>query len=163
MTPLKLCSSIHFVVPLASTLMSCRQHFRIYGGVILTSTRGLWTPVKCYFVQSSKWSDHKPFNRGINSQYWPVFRLRPAPMASSQDSEDRPTAQTFAWMESANWAKHFLFYNCPEMLDIFHGLLLVQALWTFKFLGCFRVKQGSHEVRYFRAFHVVFAMCVCLW
>lgn len=66
-------SSIHFVIPVASTLTSCLQHFRIYGGAILTSTRGLWTPVKCYFVPSSKWSDHKPSNRGINSQYWPVF------------------------------------------------------------------------------------------
>lgn len=123
-------SSIHFVIPVASTLTSCLQHFRIYGGAILTSTRGLWTPVKCYFVPSSKWSDHKPSNRGINSQYWPVFLLRPAPMASSQNSEDRPPAQTFALMKRTNWAKHFLFYNCPDILDIFHGLLLVQALWN---------------------------------
>lgn len=92
--------------------------------------RGLWTPVKCYFVPSPKWSDHKPFNRGINSQYWPVFLLRPAPMASSQDCEDRPPAQSFAQMERANWAKHFLFYNSRENLDTVHSLLLVQALWA---------------------------------
>lgn len=92
--------------------------------------RGLWTPVKCYFVPSPKWSDHKPSNRGINSQYWPVFLLRPAPMASTQDSEDRPPAQSFAQMERANWAKHFLFYNSPENLDTFHSVLLVQALWA---------------------------------
>lgn len=101
-TSLKLCSSIHFIIPVASTLTSCPQHLRIYRGAILTSTRGLWTSVKCYFVQSSKWSDHKPSNRGINSQYWPVFLLRPAPMASSQVSADRPPAQTFAWTERAN-------------------------------------------------------------
>lgn len=69
------------------------QHLRIYGGAMLTCTRGLWTPVKCYFVRSFKWLDRKPSNRGINSQYWPVFLLRPALMASVQVSKERPLAQ----------------------------------------------------------------------
>lgn len=104
-------------------LTYCFQHFGIYIEAVRTSTRGLWTPIKLYFVQSSKWSDHKPSNRGINSQYWPVFQLRPAPMASFQNSEDRPPVQTFARLEKANEARIlFLFYNCEEMLDAFPGL-----------------------------------------
>lgn len=67
--------SMYLAFPVVLALMFCLQHLRIYGGAILTSTRGLWTPVKCYFVQPSKWSDHKPSNRGINSQYWPVFSV----------------------------------------------------------------------------------------
>lgn len=124
-TPSKLWCFIHLVIPVASTFTSCPQHLRIYRGGLLTSTRGLWTPVKCYLVHSSKWSDHKQSNRGINGQYWPVFLLRPAPMASSQDPEDG--ARTFASLEGGNWAKRCLFYNSPEILDSFH-LLLVQVL-----------------------------------
>lgn len=93
-------------------------------------------------------------------------------MASIQDSEDRPIAQTFARMVRANRAKHFLFYNCPETLDMLHGLLLVQTIWTlalitasskvFKVSAVFRVNQRSHEVKCFRAFHVVFPMCLSM-
>lgn len=91
--------ALSFTLSIDSPLTYYFQHFGIYIKAIRTSTRGLWTPIKLYFVQSSKWSDHKPSNRGINSQYWPVFQLRPASMASSQNFEDRPPAQTFARLE----------------------------------------------------------------
>lgn len=101
-----------FTLSIDSPLTYCFQHCGIYIEAVRTSTRGLWTPIKLYFVQSSKWSDHKPSNRGINSQYWPVFQLRPAPMASFQNCEERPPAQAFARLEKANQAKSlFLFYK----------------------------------------------------
>lgn len=123
--------ALYFTRSIDSPLTSCFQHFGIYIENIWTSTRGLWTPIKLYFVQSSKWSDHKPSNRGINSQYWPDFQLRPAPMASFQNFEDRPLAQTFARLEKANEARRlFLFYKCEKkMLEAFPGLSLVQTLW----------------------------------
>lgn len=115
--------ALSFTLSIDSPLTCCFQHFGIYIEAVRTSSRGLWTPIKLYFVQSSKWSDHKPSNRGINSQYWPVFLLRPAPMAFFQNFEDRPPAQTFARLEKANEARSlFLFYKCEEMLDAFPGL-----------------------------------------
>lgn len=149
------------------------QHLRIYGGAMLTCTRGLWTPVKCYFVRSFKWLDRKPSNRGINSQYWPVFLLWPALMASVQVSKERPLAQNLCLdgESKLSQAGFFFFYICPEMLDILHDLLLVQALWMLapitashflSFWNSFRVNRGLHEVRYFWAFHVVFSY-VCPW
>lgn len=110
--------ALSFTRSIDSPLTSCFQHF-IYIEAVRTSTRGLWTPIKLYFVQSSKWSDHKPSNRGINSQYWPDFQLRPAPMASFQNFEDRPLAQTFARLEKANEARRlFLFYKCEQKKNV---------------------------------------------
>lgn len=132
---------LSFTLSIDSPLTSCFQHFGIYIEAVRTSTRGLWTPIKLYFVQSSKWSDHKPSNRGINSQYWPVFQLRPAPMASFQNFEDRPLAQTFARLEKANEARRlFLFYKCEEMLDAFPGLSLVQTLWMIALIAASNVQ-----------------------
>lgn len=133
-------TALAFTLSIDSPLTSCFQHFGIYIEAIRTSTRGLWTPIKLYFVQSSKWSDHKPSNRGINSRYWPGFQLRPAPMASFQNFEDRPLAQTFARLKKANEARRlFLFYKCEKMLDAFPGLSLVQTLWMLALIGASNV------------------------
>lgn len=147
--------ALSFTLSIDSPLTSRFQHFGIYTQAVRTSTRGLWSPIKLYFVQSSKWSDHKPSNRGINSQYWPVFRLRPAPMASFQNFKDRPPAQTFARLEKANEARSL---ECEEMLDAFPGLTGSDTLDDCLdrcVKRVFHVNPGSHKITFFRAFHVV--------
>lgn len=146
--------ALSFTRSIDSPLTFCFQHFRIYIEVVRTSTRGLWTPIKLYFVQSSKWSDHKPSNRGINSQYWPDFQLRPAPMASFQNFEDRLLAQTFARLEKVNEARRlFLFYKCEQKkcwrhFQVYHWFRRFGWLpWSQHqtFTGMFRVNRGSRK------------------
>lgn len=145
--------------------MSGLQHFRIYGGAILTSTRGLWTPVKCYFVQSSKWSDHKPSNRGIQS----VFLLWPAPVASSQDSEDRPPVQTcletkprtsYSTIVLKIWiSSRFFFIGSGPLDSCFdHSVKLLHFLDVFVWT---RDHTGSDNIA--RSTFAPLAICVCLW
>lgn len=89
----------------SSSGSSC-QHLWIYGRAILTCARGLWTPVKCYFLLPFKWLDRKPSNRGINSEYWPVFLPAACPHGiCSRLWRKGPLAQTFVWLRGANWAK----------------------------------------------------------
>lgn len=169
-TSLKLCSSIHFVISITLTLTYRIQHFRIYGRAILTS-RGLWTPVKWFFLYSLP--NGQTTNQLIVAltvsidlffccgllPWHPVKRLKTGlqlkPLLGRREQTEPSTSYTtilqkFRISSIFYWFRPF-------------GPLPWSQHQTYKSLGCFRVNHASHKVRYVRAFHVVCAMCVCLW
>lgn len=135
--------------------------------------KSFMNPSKMLFSSAFKWLDRKPSNRGINSQYWPVFppAAWPHGICSRLWRKAPSPKPLFGWRGQTEPRSFFFFFPPTIVQKCWISYIVLHWFRPFGWLprsqhhilsvpGMFRVNRWSRKVGYFWAFHVV-ASCFC--